>query len=51
MKKKTSLSIDRHTLLKIKQAAKEQKRSVSSLVGIWLEEKFGTAAKNGKAKA
>lgn len=46
-KVKTSVSIKRETLRRIKREAKRQKRSVSNLVELWIEQ----LPSNGKAAA
>lgn len=51
---KTSLSLDRALHARIKQEAKRQRRSVSSLVEIWIEDELlsrpaaPSRARNGK---
>lgn len=50
MKVKTSLSIRRETLRKVKAEAKRRKRSVSQLVEIWIEETLTLPANKPEAR-
>lgn len=46
-KRKTSISLRKETLRKLKQEARRQRRSVSNIVEIWIEDQF---ARNGGLK-
>jgi predicted DNA-binding ribbon-helix-helix protein len=48
-KVKTSVSLERSTLRRLKVEAKRHKRSVSQLVDIWIEERLPSA--NNKSAA